>query len=243
MKKIIFNNGLWINNFKSYSEAVDFVANRILDAKSYIFNFLYFSCFVIQEKNFQYRNAINKSDFLFLDGIGMHLYTRTVYKIKDIINLNGTDLIPKVLEQLNNETSQTAIALYGAKNRVIEKTHNIFKNKYKNLNFYYFSNGYVRPDLDELKEKSTLLVGLGTPKQEIFVQKNYDLFKMKDITTISVGGLFDFVSGNAKRAPKWVRNVNLEWAYRMFKNPQKHLNKNIRNLAIIKFILRDLLFK
>jgi exopolysaccharide biosynthesis WecB/TagA/CpsF family protein len=243
MKKIIFNNGLWINNFESYSEAVNFVANRILDGKSYIFNFLYFSCFVIQEKDSRYRNAINKSDFLFLDGIGMHLYMRTVYKIKDILNLNGTDLIPKVLEKLNNQTSKTAIALYGAKNRVIEKTHKIFKNKYENLNFYYYSNGYVSPDLDELKEKSFLLIGLGTPKQEMFVQENYELFKKKNITTISVGGLFDFVSGYAKRAPRWVRNVNLEWAYRMLKNPQQHLGKNIRNLAIIKFILRDLLFK
>ena len=243
MKKIIFNNGLWINNFESYSEAVDFVANRILDGRSYIFNFLYFSCFVIQEKDFQYRNAINKSDFLFLDGIGMQLYTRAVYKIKDILNLNGTDLVPKVLEQLNTQTPETAIALYGAKNRVIEKTHYIFKKKYENINFYYYSNGYMPLVLDELKEKSTLLIGLGTPKQEMFVQENYELFKKKGITTISVGGLFDFVSGYAKRAPSWVRNVNLEWAYRMFRNPKQHFDKNIRNLTIIKFLLRDLLFK
>jgi N-acetylglucosaminyldiphosphoundecaprenol N-acetyl-beta-D-mannosaminyltransferase len=243
MEKIIFNNGLWINNFKSYSEAVSFVTNRILDDKSYILNFLYFSCFVIQEKNFRYRNAINNSDFLFLDGIGMHLYTRIVYKMKAILNLNGTDLIPKVLEKLNGKNSKAAIALYGAKNSVIEKAHYILKNKYENLNFYYYSNGYVPAVLEELKEKSTLLIGLGTPKQEIFVQENYELFKKKKITTISVGGLFDFVGGNVKRAPKWVRNINMEWAYRMLKNPLRHFDKNIRNLTIIKFILRDLIFK
>jgi exopolysaccharide biosynthesis WecB/TagA/CpsF family protein len=148
-----------------------------------------------------------------------------------------------VLEQLNIQNTKTEIALYGAEARVIEKTYHILKNQYKNLDFYYCSNGYVSPDLGKLKEKSTLLIGLGTPKQELFVQANSEFFKKKAITAISVGGLFDFISGNAKRAPQWVRNVNIEWAYRMLKDPRKHLMKNIRNLTIIKFILRDLIFK
>jgi exopolysaccharide biosynthesis WecB/TagA/CpsF family protein len=243
MKKINFNNGLWINNFKSYSEAVNFVTGKIRDDKSYILNFLYFSCFVIQENNMQYRNAINNSDFLFLDGIGMLLYTRMVYKLKNLLNLNGTDFIPKVLEQLNRENSKTAIALYGGKSTVIEKTHDLFKKKYENLNFYYHSNGYVSIDLDKLREKSMLLIGLGTPKQELFQQENYSFFKRKEITAVSVGGLFDFISGDAQRAPRWVRNINLEWAYRMLKNPRQHLDKNIRNLKIIKYIVRDLILK
>jgi len=243
MKKITFKNGLWINNFDSYAEAVHFVNNRIVDGKSYILNFLYFSCFVIQEKNLLYHNAIINSDYLFLDGIGMNLYTRIVYNMKDILNLNGTDLIPKVLDKLNIENSKTSIALYGSKNSVIEKTHKIFKNKYENLNFYYYTNGYEPADLSKLKRKSTFLIGLGTPKQELFVQENYEFFRKKEITVITVGGLFDFVSGNTKRAPKWVRNANLEWAYRLLKDYQKHLNKNIRNLTIIRFILRDLIFK
>jgi N-acetylglucosaminyldiphosphoundecaprenol N-acetyl-beta-D-mannosaminyltransferase len=243
MNKIVFKNGLWINNFESYSEAVHFVADKIRDNKSYILNFLYFSCFVIQEKNLEYRKAIQNSDYLFLDGIGMNLYARIVRKMKHSLNLNGTDLLPEVLSHLDALNTKTEFALYGAKSNVISKTHNIFKNKFKNLNFYSYLNGYEPFDVNKLRNKSTFLIGLGTPKQELFVQENLDFFRNNEITTISVGGLFDFVSGNAKRAPKWVRNFKLEWAYRFVKNPKSHLKKNIRNLSILKFIVRDLLLK
>jgi len=57
-----------------------------------------------------------------------------------------------------------------------------------------------------------LLVALGAPKQERFIYKYRDKLKCK--IAIGVGGCFDVISGNVKRAPNVFIKLKLEWLYR-----------------------------
>ena len=63
-----------------------------------------------------------------------------------------------------------------------------------------------------------LWVGLGAPKQEIWMAKHKGRINS---LMIGVGAAFDFESGEVKRAPKWIQNMKLEWFYRMLQDPKR----------------------
>jgi N-acetylglucosaminyldiphosphoundecaprenol N-acetyl-beta-D-mannosaminyltransferase len=69
----------------------------------------------------------------------------------------------------------------------------------------------TRPDL--------VLVALGTPKQEIFCDEVQDV--LAPAVLLGIGAGIDFVAGTARRAPRWVSTVGLEWAYRLIREPRR----------------------
>ena len=64
-----------------------------------------------------------------------------------------------------------------------------------------------------------LLVGLGCPKQELFVHRNAE--RLKGMVAIGLGGSFNFVSGRVRRAPLWVQKLGMEWIYRIIQEPRR----------------------
>ena len=89
---------------------------------------------------------------------------------------------------------------------------------------------------NKIPENSVLFVGLGTPKQEIWVSDNINTIRQKKLLIISVGGYFDFLSGKFHRAPYLFRKLNLEWLWR---TPHCSMKRNLRNLYIFYYIFRD----
>jgi len=65
-----------------------------------------------------------------------------------------------------------------------------------------------------------LWVALGMPREDLFVVRNLD--RLSGVTWVKTcGGLFNFLSGKNKRAPKWMRNYALEWLYRLWLEPRR----------------------
>jgi N-acetylglucosaminyldiphosphoundecaprenol N-acetyl-beta-D-mannosaminyltransferase len=64
-----------------------------------------------------------------------------------------------------------------------------------------------------------LCVALGIPRQGKFIDRYRDELCVP--VMIGVGGTFDVFSGSVKRAPLWMQRANLEWLYRLYKNPRK----------------------
>lgn len=93
--------------------------------------------------------------------------------------------------------------------------------------------------IDEINSKNVniIFVGLGFPKQEIWIDKNFH--KIKANIIIGNGGVLDILAGQAKRAPKIFIKLNLEWFYRLITNPSRFK----RQLAIPKFLVSILLDK
>ncbi len=75
-----------------------------------------------------------------------------------------------------------------------------------------------------------LLVAFGAPKQEKWLSAN--LKKTNCKIGVGLGGTFDFVSGTKKRAPLWVRRLQLEWLFRLVQEPRRIK----RQMAIPKFL-------
>jgi len=75
-----------------------------------------------------------------------------------------------------------------------------------------------------------LFVAFGSPKQELWISKNLENLPVKVV--IGVGGAFDFISGNVKRAPLWIQKAGLEWLFRLIIQPWRIK----RQLSLIKFV-------
>ncbi len=86
--------------------------------------------------------------------------------------------------------------------------------------------------ITEIKEKrpDILLVGMGVPKQEKWINKN--LNRLDVPVCMGVGGSFDVLSGRIPRAPLWMQRHGMEWIYRSIKQP----NRAFRTLALFYFI-------
>ena len=74
---------------------------------------------------------------------------------------------------------------------------------------------------DILKNKPDIIfVAMGSPLQEKLIT---DLQNLHEATYMGLGGSFDVYAGKLKRAPKILINLNLEWAYRLIKEPKRFL--------------------
>ncbi|MEM8499762.1 MAG: WecB/TagA/CpsF family glycosyltransferase [Pseudomonadota bacterium] len=95
--------------------------------------------------------------------------------------------------------------------------------------------------VDEINqsEADVLLLGLGNPKQELWFQRNRHRLKVP--VTIGVGGTFEFIAGNVRRAPLWVQKSNLEWVYRITQDPKRLLKRYFVGLLKFGLLLLPLL--
>lgn len=66
-------------------------------------------------------------------------------------------------------------------------------------------------------QADVVLVAMGNPKQEMWLAENLSATGCR--LGFGVGALFDFLSGEAARAPEWVRSARVEWCYRLFREP------------------------
>ncbi len=75
-----------------------------------------------------------------------------------------------------------------------------------------------------------LFVAYGAPKQDLWIAKHADALQVPAM--MGVGGSLDFIVGAQKRAPQWIRRINLEWLYRLITQPWRWR----RQLALPKFV-------
>lgn len=178
--------------------------------------------FMMSEKDEEMRKLLLDNDtFLVPDGIGIVKAARMInYDVKETIT--GIDIANELLKLGNKQ--KKSIYLFGAKQEVIDSMEKVLKESYPNLNLVGMSNGYEK-DKDKIFEKivktkpDIVLVALGIPLQEKLIYKHLDKFD-KGIF-VGVGGSFDVISGHKKRAPKIFIKLNLEWLYRILKEPKR----------------------
>ncbi|HAX62872.1 MAG TPA: glycosyltransferase [Firmicutes bacterium] len=177
---------------------------------------------MMSEKDEEMRKLLLDNDtFLVPDGIGIVKAARMInYDVKE--RITGIDIANELLKLGNKQ--KKSIYLFGAKQEVIDSMEKVLKESYPNLNLVGMSNGYEK-DKDKIFEKivktkpDIVLVALGIPLQEKLIYKHLDKFD-KGIF-VGVGGSFDVISGHKKRAPKIFIKLNLEWLYRILKEPKR----------------------
>lgn len=92
--------------------------------------------------------------------------------------------------------------------------------------------------INEINTKSPdfLWVGLGAPKQELWM---YEHKNKVNSLMIGVGAGFDYLAGNIKRAPKWMQIVGFEWLYRLIQDPKRLFKRYlVTNLKFLIFLIK-----
>lgn len=177
---------------------------------------------VMARKDYELRDIINKSHLVVPDTAGIVWSAKVLHKRK-IKKVAGVDL----LENLIREGSEKGYTFYflGAKEGVAKKAAENLKIKYPPVKILGTHHGYFKDKEEELINEiknlkpDILIVALGVPFQEKWSHKNLE--KLNVPVSMGVGGSFDVFSGNIKRAPQWMINLNLEWLYRLWKEPSR----------------------
>lgn len=170
-----------------------------------------------------YRGILKKCHAVFADGIGMRIAARW-HKSRLIENVNGTDMFPFLCKEL--ERQNKTVFLYGGTLKVLEGTLKRLNTNYPKLDIVGCLDGYsygnnsndVCIKINKCKP-DILLVALGAPKQEKWIAENSKKLNVK--VAIGVGGLFDFYSGDVSRAPSWLRDMSMEWIWRLLMQPKE----------------------
>ena len=178
-----------------------------------------------------------EADILIPDGIGVVIAVNLLSD-KKIARVAGADLMPRICElSLNNKNG---IFLFGATKDVNDRAVDVLKNGFEGVNIVGTKDGYVKQeDMDDLvaeinaSKAEILFVALGSPVQEKWISEYKS--KLKYVKVIQgVGGTFDALTGNVKRAPKIFRDIHLEWFYRLVSQP----GRIIRQTALPKFVVK-----
>lgn len=174
-------------------------------------------------------DELSKANALFADGSGMRLAaTKAGFLLKG--NNNGTDMLPHLCKRCikNNQS----LYFLGAQPGVAEKAAKKLTLKYPGLNIAGTEHGYTGVDNTEqliaaINESGcdVLLVAMGSPVQEQWLLEHQDKLTCK--TALAVGGLFDFYSGNISRSPMWLREIGMEWVWRLIQEPRSKFNRYV----------------
>lgn len=168
------------------------------------------------------------------DGIGA-VWALNKKGISNVVKIPGCELWLDIVKKYNGEKT---FYLVGGTQEVIEKTVLKLKTEFPKIIIKGFRNGYIQSDQekDELKKElidkkpDFVFVAMGSPKQEKLM---VELMEIHTAVYQGLGGSFDVYTGHVERAPKWWIENNLEWAYRLVKQPSRLK----RQLPLIKFYL------
>ena len=188
--------------------------------------------------NEEYKNVLNKSDLVLPDGIGV-VYGARILGTKMKERVAGFDFVSNLLVHLAK--MKKSVYLLGAKPGVAEIAAKNIKEKFDGIVIAGTHDGYFKDDEEvilKINEKSPdfLMVCLGFPKQEFWIDKYRDRLSAK--LAIGAGGSIDVFAGIVMRAPEFYCKHGLEWLYRLIKQPSRF----VRMLALPKFGLK-VLFK
>ncbi len=173
----------------------------------------------ILHTNEQIQNLIN-NNIGYADGIGA-VWALKKKGFKDAVKIPGCELWLDIVRYFHKTKN---FFLIGAKEEVINQTIEQLKNEFPGIKIIGYRNGYIETEEEQQELIKTIatfkpeiiFVAMGSPKQELLMQEMQQQHKA---IYQGLGGSFDVYTGNVERAPVWWVKNNLEWAYRLAKQP------------------------
>lgn len=213
--------GVKIDNL-TMEEALDYIVNSAGGEKPRQLCFVNTDCLNKVVSDQPYRELLHQSDLVLADGIGLRLAGKLIgSEIRQ--NVNGTDLFPLLCEHLSN--SPLGFFFLGARKEVVNSFADWTKQNYPGVQVKGQRDGYFDDAQEgEVREQirnsgaQILLVAFGSPRQDMWIRTNLASLGAVRVA-MGVGGLFDFYSGRIPRAPQWMRELSLEWVYRLYQEP------------------------
>lgn len=185
------------------------------------------------EKDPYFKEICDNAELLLVDGHPLMWIAKWYGRpIKE--KICGSDLVPHLCDIASKKGYR--VFLLGAAEGVAAKAARNLEKLYPGIiiaGVYSPPFGFEK-DKSELEKINTMLfeskadllfVGMGVPKQDIFIYENMQKYKIP--MSFSIGATIDFIAGEQKRAPKWMTDHGIEWIYRLLGNPKRMFKRYI----------------
>ena len=169
--------------------------------------------------------AVNNSDWVLADGVPLlwaikRLYGHTQERVA------GMDMMPALLEQA--VTEQIPVLFYGSTTERLEHAAAVCRQRYPGLQIVGLISPPFRPltpaeeeaEVQQIIQSGARLVfvALGCPKQELWMGRMRGRIPA---VMLGIGGALPILTGEHKRAPAWIRQMGMEWAFRLALEPRR----------------------
>ena len=182
--------------------------------------------YCIAEKDPEFKLALQKSDVLLPDGVGVVVGAKFLTG-ENIVKIAGADVHNYLLHDLNNKSG--SCFYLGSSDDTLKKITERIKSEFPNITIQSYSPPFKKVFTDDENRNiihkinnykpDVLFVGMTAPKQEKWAFSNQHQLDVKMICTI--GAVFDFYAQTIKRPSNfWVSN-GLEWFVRLIKEPNR----------------------
>lgn len=189
--------------------------------------------FVLADKDTRFRQCVEEAEYICADGMALvwacnKLTSARIERSERIERINGTNLIEDICRE--GAAHGLRIFLFGGKPGTAEATGALLEARYPGILVAGYScppfgfdqsSETLAPVLDAVAaaKPHVVFVSLGAPKQEYFI---HDHLKPLGVPlAIGIGGSFELLSGQIRRAPVWMQNIGLEWAFRLAQEPRR----------------------
>jgi N-acetylglucosaminyldiphosphoundecaprenol N-acetyl-beta-D-mannosaminyltransferase len=194
-----------------------------------------------------YKSIVNGGLVNTCDGSSIALIASKIHGEK-FSTYTGPELFSKYIKENYRQyfLGNTEENLQLLRNRFLESGYNVDQFKMQSLPFKKVEDFDYKSISNEINAFSPdiIWVSLGAPKQEIFISKLYP-FLNKGVA-FAIGAAFNLFLGvdTNKRAPKFMRNMHLEWLFRVFQEPKRVGKRAFSYLIILpRLILQEIKHK
>jgi len=164
---------------------------------------------------------LNDAALVLPDGAGVVLASKILgTPLKE--KVAGVEFADRLMDVMVEEGYR--LYLLGSKPGVAELAAEKMTARHPGLIICGMADGYFRDEKAVVEAINAagadiLFVCLGAPKQENFMQKHRQALRVRMM--LGLGGTLDSFAGTVKRAPRWMIRMNLEWFYRLLKEPKR----------------------
>lgn len=168
----------------------------------------------------EFRRCLNNADINVIDGIGIIIIGRLLGSaIGWDQRCTGVSTTERLLEIAVSANHKVLIVVKGSGLSRPTDIDLALRRLYPGLNYRIIEDNEPASDSIDY-EPNICLVALGAPLQELWLERNKAKFTHL-VLGVGIGGTFDFISGKIKRAPAWLRELGLEWTWRLIRQPQR----------------------
>jgi N-acetylglucosaminyldiphosphoundecaprenol N-acetyl-beta-D-mannosaminyltransferase len=173
--------------------------------------------------------AVKKAGLIVGDGVSIAIATRAL-KLPWKGRVTGVDLTQRILA--DGMSYGLKVFYLGATPATVKRLVEVTAERYPGVQVVGAQDGFYDrkndgPIIDRIRASGAqvLFVGMPTPYKEIWLQKNMERLGVR--LAIGVGGTFDVMTGQVKRAPVVFQNIGMEWLWRMMMEPRKMWKRNV----------------
>lgn len=195
----------------------------------------------------EFRQVVDSADLVLPDGKPLS-WAQRILGHKTARQVRGQDIMLSLCDL--SVRQGLSVGLYGGANEaILEKVKVVLGDLFPGLDITFSYSPPFRAHTDKedigvvdainAAEVDLLFVGIGCPKQEIWMAEHKARL---NCVMLGVGAAFDFVSGEKKHAPRWIQSLGMEWLFRLCSEPRRlwkrYLDTNTRFLIL--FLLQVL---